>query len=309
MTDYDFYLAELAPQGVPHFLEKYLQCPSLLRLKEIGYFCGMDHASPGIYNFPIYISRFDHSLTTALLTARFTSRPADILAALFHDIATPCFSHAIDFMNQDYEKQESTEAYTERLLSSDSVLCQCLSSDQLRLTEVSDFKQYPIVDSERPRLCADRLDGLILSGIGWTKDLSRDVIRELVADSTLFRNEDGLPEIGFRTRLVAEKALAASRSLDAACSDREDIYMMSLLARITWHAIEQKYIKYDDLYSYGEKALLQHLRAQNDTKLGQLLDEFATIKPTDIPPGPLPKIKSRKLNPLVLGQRLIKTDS
>lgn len=96
MTDYQFYLSELAPNGRPAFLEKYLSCPSLLRLKNVGYFCGMDYASRGVYNFPEYISRFDHSLSTALLAARFTSDPAAILAALFHDIATPCFSHAID---------------------------------------------------------------------------------------------------------------------------------------------------------------------------------------------------------------------
>jgi len=305
MTDYQFYLSELAPNGYPAFLEKYLSCPSLLRLKNVGYFCGMDYASRGVYNFPEYISRFDHSLSTALLAARFTSDPAAILAALFHDIATPCFSHAIDFMNKDYEKQESTEAYTEKLLRSDQKLCQYLADDGLTLSEVSDFKRYPIVDSERPRLCADRLDGLILSGIGWTEDLPRETIRELVSDATVFQNEDSLPEMGFKTRVAAEKALAAAQSLDAACSDYEDIYMMDLLARIARRAIERHYIVYDDLYTYGEKELLDLFQAQPDSELERLLHEFSTIQAADIPPRPLVKIKSRKLNPLVAGQRLL----
>ncbi len=307
MTDYQFYLSELAPDGTPAFLEKYLQCPSMRRPKDVGYFCGMDYASPAIYHFPEYISRFDHSLSTALLAARFTSEPAVILAALFHDIATPCFSHAIDFMNQDYENQESTETYTERLIRSDRQLMDYLASDHIRLTDVVDFKQYSIVDNNRPRLCADRLDGLILSGIGWTQDLSRDTIRELVASATIYQNEDHLPEIGFKTVSAGKKALLAAKALDAACSDPEDVYMMGLLARIARLAITHNHISYDDLYIYGEKTLLERLRATPDPELSALLEEFATITPADIPTDHLPKIKSRKLNPLIAGERLIKT--
>ena len=306
MTSYQFYLAELAPNGRPAFLEKYLKCPSLLRLKNIGYFCGMDHASPAIYHFPEYISRYDHSLSTALLTSRFTSDRPAILAALFHDVATPCFSHAIDFMNQDYEKQESTEEYTERLLRADNYLAQCLKGDGISLSQIIDFKQYPIVDNDRPRLCADRLDGLILSGLGWSQDISRDAIRELIAEAAIYQNEDNLPEIGFKTRAAGEKALIAAKSLDAACSDSEDVYMMDLLARITRRAIEQKYITYDNLYTYGEKELLNLFCKQPDPELSRLLDEFTTITSANIHLDHPPRIKSRKLNPLVCGERLIK---
>lgn len=306
MTDYQFYLAELTPNSYPKFLEKYLKCPSLLRLKNVGYFCGMDYASPAMYHFSEYISRFDHSLTTALLTASFTSDPASILAALFHDVATPCFSHAIDFMNQDYDNQESTEAYTLRILSSDSRLAQCLAEDDLSLDEVADFKRHPLVDNERPRLCADRLDGLILSGIGWAQDLPREAIRELVENAAVYQNEDDLPEIGFRTCSAGEKALAAAKSLDAACNDPEDIFMMELLACIARRAIEREYIIYDDLYTYGEKELLDLLHQKPDPELARLLHDFTTITPAELPDHPLPHIKSRKLNPLVAGERLIK---
>ena len=51
-----YYLEQLG-----YFLVKYLKAPSLLRLKDIGYFCGMDYASKDIYNFKEYISRYDHS--------------------------------------------------------------------------------------------------------------------------------------------------------------------------------------------------------------------------------------------------------
>ena len=47
---YDYYKNLLCKDGIPEFLIKYLESPSLLRLKKIGYFCGMDYASKNIYD-------------------------------------------------------------------------------------------------------------------------------------------------------------------------------------------------------------------------------------------------------------------
>lgn len=81
---------------------------------------------------------------------------------------------------------------------------------------------------------------------------------------------------------------------------------MELLARITRRAIDQKYITYDDLYTYGEKELLDLFCKQPDPELSRLLNEFTTITPANIHLDHPPRIKSRKLNPLVRGERLIK---
>ena len=35
------------------------------------------------------------------------------------------------------------------------------------------FKKYSIVDNDRPKVCADRIDGVILTGIGWTKNITK----------------------------------------------------------------------------------------------------------------------------------------
>lgn len=67
-----YYLEQLGYPELPDFLVKYLKAPSLLRLKDIGYFCGMDYASKDIYNFKEYISRYDHSITVSLIIYRLT---------------------------------------------------------------------------------------------------------------------------------------------------------------------------------------------------------------------------------------------
>lgn len=299
-----YYLEQLGYSNLPKFLIKYLKTPSLLRLKDISYFCGMDYASKDIHNFSEFISRYDHSLTVSLIVYKLTKDKKATLAGLFHDIATPCFSHVIDYMNQDYEKQESTEEYTEHILKNDKYLNECLEKDNIDINDIINFKKYSVVDNDRPKVCADRIDGVILTGIGWTKNINKNDINSIVKDMCIFLNENNEEEIGFKSLKVAKKVLDVSESIDIYCHSTEDNYMMLLLAKITKISIEKKYITYEELYSYNERDLFSILRKQKDNELKKLLNEFETKKISDIPELEIPKIKIRDLNPLVNGKRI-----
>ena len=262
----------------------------------------MDYASKDIYNFTEYISRFDHSLTCFLLTYKLTKNKEAALAALFHDISTPCFSHVIDYMNKDYENQESTEEYTEDILKNDKCLIKCLKEDNINVEDIINFKKYTIVDNNRPKLCVDRLDGVILTGIGWTKNISQNDITNIINDLYIFKNEDNEDEIGFKTNEIALKVLKISKSIDIFCHSKEDNYMMELLAKITKLAIDNKYIRYEDLYTYNEEELLYLLKKYKE--LNKLIYDFENIKSNNIPNITLPNVKIRVLNPLVNGKRI-----
>lgn len=301
---FDFYLKQLGYDNSPEFLNKYLKVPSLIRLKNVGYFCGMDYASKDIYDFEELISRYDHSLSVCLITYKLTKDKKTSIAGLFHDIATPCFSHVIDYMNEDYEKQESTEAYTEKILRSDKYLLECLKEDNIDINDIINFKSYTIVDNDRPKVCADRIDGVILSGICWTKNLNKSNIKDIVNDMCIFKNEDGEDEIGFKTYDIAKKVLDVSKSIDIYCHTKEDNYMMELLAKITKIAINKKYISYDDLYSYNEEELFKLFNSKQDIEFNSYIKKFETMKKEDIPDIELSKVKIRNLNPLVNGARI-----
>ena len=298
-----YYLEQLNYKELPNFLIKYLQTPSLLRLKKVGYFCGMDYASKDIYDFSEYISRYDHSLTVSLLVYKLTKDKTATLAGLFHDIATPCFSHVIDYMNKDYENQESTEEYTERILRSNKYLQKCLEEDNIAIDDIIDFKRYTIVDNERPKVCADRIDGVILTGIGWTKNIHAKDIKQIVDDLDIFKNEEYEDEIGFNTESVAAKVLEVSKSIDIYCHSKEDNYMMELLAKITKLSIDKKYISYDDLYWYNEEEIFSLWKGKQDKEFLELIDKFENIKKSDIVMLDIPNIKIRNLNPIVNGKR------
>ena len=298
-----FYLNKLHYLNIPKFLNKYLESPSLLRLKKIGYFCGMDYASKDIYNFSEYISRYDHSLTVALLTYKLTKNNVATIAGLFHDIATPCFSHVIDYMNEDYEKQESTEQYTENVIMKDEYLKKCLKEDNINVKDIINFKKFTIVDNDRPKLCADRIDGVILTGIGWTKNITKDDINNIIDDLTIYKNKNNEDEIGFKSLNIAKKVIEVSETIDTYCHSNEDNYMMQLLAKITKYAINKKYISYDDLYIYNEEKIYNTLKKINDIEIKKYINDFETIKIKNIPVTKLSNVKIRELNPIINGKR------
>ena len=299
-----YYLELLGYSDMPDFIIKYLSCPSLIRLKDVGYFCGMDYASKDIYDFREYISRYDHSLTVALIVYKLTHDKKTTIAGLFHDIATPCFSHVIDYMNKDHEKQETTEEYTDFVIENDIWLCHCLEEDGIYLGDIVDFKKYSIVDNDRPKACADRIDGVVLTGIGWTKNISKNDIKNIVIAMRLFKNENEELEIGFNSLEVAKLVLKVSESIDSYCHSKEDFYMMELLAKITKYAIDMNIICYDDLYKLNEKELFNILEESSDLYLKELIMEFKTKKKEDIEDVKVSNVKIRDLNLLVNGERL-----
>lgn len=291
--------------NIPEFLNKYLNIPTLNRLKNISYFCGMDYASKEIYDFKEKITRFDHSLTVALLVWKFTNDKNATLAGLLHDAGTPCFSHVIDYMNKDYLTQESTEKFTEDIIRRDKLLIECLRNDRISLENIINFKNYSIVDLNRPKLCADRLDGIILTGGLWTGDIDFSDVYEIINDLEVYKDE-GILELGFKSLNTAKKVFLFSEEIDNYCHSNEDNYMMELLANITRKAISYGLIDYKDLYVLDEEELMNILKKCEYFDIMDLLYSFQYIEREDIPYTKLENVKKRYIDPLVMGKRLSK---
>lgn len=301
---YNYYITLLGYPNIPEFLNKYLTLSSLNRLKEVGYFCGMDYASSNIYNFKEYISRYMHSLSTSLLVYYLTKDKRCTLQALFHDISTPVFSHVIDYMNKDYIYQETTEEFTELILKSDKKLLEYLDLDKIPLDNLVNFKFSTIVDSPRPKMCADRLDGIILNGSYWTKTLNEKDIFNIIKSTELYINEESIPEIGFNNITAYNKVVETNDLTNIEMHSNYDNYMMELLANITRYLINKEYIKYEDLYFLTENKIFKLINSIEDKELKEYIFLFKNIKKEEIPLVKQEEIKERKLKPLLNGKRL-----
>ena len=125
------YFKILSPEGIPDFLLEYIYTPEMQKQNGITVSCGTRYSK--MYN-QIWYSSLDHSIAVALIVWNFTKDKKQTLAGLFHDIATPAFKHTIDFMNGDYETQESTEALTTDIIKNSKEIMNLLNKDNIKLS-------------------------------------------------------------------------------------------------------------------------------------------------------------------------------
>ncbi len=296
---YQKYLGE-----IPDFLKKYLTLNILLRLKDISLLCGMDYASKSAYDFNFFISRYDHSINVAMITWRLTHDKKATLAALFHDVASPVFSHVIDYMNGDFLNQESTEEKTAEILRNSRELLLMLEIDNISVEDIIDFKKYPIVDSKRPKMCADRLDNIISVGMTWVKNFNYLDAKEAIDNIYVAKNEDGEDEIGINNIDIARKLWITNISIDRLTRNDTDTYMMMLMASIIRRCIDLGFVSYDELFKLGEHDVIDIIERNKelDETLDRLWDSFKNSNV--FRPINKPQIKVRDIDPIVLSKRL-----
>ena len=148
---------------IPDFLLDYINTPEMQRLAGISRSCGTIYSK--MYSHSIWYSTLDHSVGVALIIWNFTKNQKQTLAGLFHDISTPVFQHTIDFMNGDYEKQESTEELTTKVITESTEIMRLLKRDGIKVEEIDNYHMYPIADNDAPGLASDRLEYTFSDGL------------------------------------------------------------------------------------------------------------------------------------------------
>ena len=250
------YFHILSPE-FPNFLLEYIQTPEMQKQSTISTSCGTIY-SKMFERF--WYSSLDHSVAVALIIWNFTKDKKQTLSGLFHDIATPAFKHCIDFMNGDYEKQESTEELTRRMIENSKEIIALLNRDHITLEEVCDYHIYPIADNDTPKLSADRLEYTLSNGLGAIKEMwDLKEIKEIYQDIGIQQNEEGIPELGFKHKELAEKFVNIMSKLSCEYVNNKTKYSMQFIADIMKKMYEQNLITKKDLYTLSEKEVIQKI--------------------------------------------------
>lgn len=263
---------EILSPVFPDWLIDYIETPAMQRINEISMNCGTDYSK--VFNIQYWYSNLDHSVGVALIIWNFTRDKKQTLAGLFHDISTPCFKHCIDFLNDDHEKQESTETKTVHLIESDTKIMSLLKRDNILLSEICDYKIYPIADNDTPKMSADRFEYNFSSGLVFARVWDLDKIKKCYDDIIVVKNEDGIDELAFKTVSVGEEYIATVSKLWPEWITTKDKVVMQFIADIMKAMIEQKIIDIDDLYHLSEAAVLNKLKESNNQQLIQSFINF-----------------------------------
>ncbi len=290
---------------IPDFLSEYVNTPRMYKQAGISVSCGTYYSN--MYDIKWY-SSLDHSVAVALIIWHFTRDKKQTLAGLFHDIATPCFKHTIDFMNGDYETQESTEALTEKLITGSPKIMRLLERDGIKVEEVSDYHIYPIADNDTPKLSSDRLEYTLSNGNGvtmWLWDL--DEIKEVYDNIEIQVNEEGIQELGFKDVEIAKKFINNMKRLSGNYIQDKTRFTMQFLADIMKRLNDKKLISIDDLYQLSEKEVIDIIENCGDEEITNNFKKWKNasgIKRSEEPIentycAKVPKSKIRYINPLV----------
>lgn len=328
-SEYDIkkYHNILEPQP-PEFLNKYYELPMLQRLKNVGLLCGTDWTP--LYKNRFYYSRFDHSVGVALIIWHFTHDKAQTISGLLHDVSTPVFSHVSDFRKGDALTQTETEGTNESIIRSDRNLDALLAVDGLRVEQVEDYHKYPIADNEIPQLSSDRLEYMFPSGMALDGSWDLPSVRRAYEDLEVLRNEEGLPELGFKTLEIAEDYTRRFCMIGHILQLNENKLTLHLLGQIMNKAVNTGILAENDFmekteaeimgildkelcsedfqlvqgYDFSSEQILNHERS----KLARLYKTFRTMTKIEHTQTPLDeneyfcinlKVKQRYINPLV----------
>lgn len=253
------YFLILCDNDYPLFIEKYLDTKKLKRISKVGQFCGCDYTK--LHNVKFFYSRLDHSISCALMVWHLTKDKSKTLMALFHDLGTPVFSHTIDYLLGDTEKQNSSERDIFEIVKSSKEITDLLKEDNISLEDLKVAYKCDVVENEKPKLCSDRLDGVLHTAFIWQGFWNLDDIKEVYEHITILKNEEGQDEIGFDDKKACEKFFDASYKYSIVLQGNEDKYTMQYIADALKVLIDENVIKLEDLYTKSEEyvvKLLEH---------------------------------------------------
>ena len=210
------------------------------------------------------------------------------LAGLFHDIATPVFKHTIDFMNGDYETQESTEELTSKIITESKEIMALLKRDKIEIEEVADYHLYPIADNDTPRLASDRLEYTLSNGLGAAgeKQWGLEEVKEIYQNIEVQRNEDDIEELGFKNKEIAEKFTATMSKLSSSYIENRTKFSMQFLADIMKKMSEKNLITKEDLYKLSESEVIKKIEnceQDNISKCFEVWKNATVIKESEMP--------------------------
>lgn len=133
-------------------LKDLMKSEALQRLKGIS-----QHGITALIGITPPFSRFDHSVGAMLLVRRLGASLDEQIAALLHDVSHTAFSHVIDFVFNDHNRQSYHEEKKSDFIAGTDIP-KILGKYEKNWVEFMDEEKFKLLEQESPALCADRLD-------------------------------------------------------------------------------------------------------------------------------------------------------
>ena len=298
---------EILSPDFPEWLNGYIETDRMQKQKYISVTCGKIYSK--LFDYNDY-SSLDHSVAVALIIWNFTHDKKQTLSGLFHDIATPAFKHCIDFLNGDYMNQESTEELTKTLIEESKDIMKLLERDNIKVGEVCDYHMYPIADNDTPMLSADRLENSLSNDLIVFKTNTLEEIRNIYNDIEIQTNENGIIELGFKTKKIARQFVKNTSRLSVAYRDDATRFYMQAIADILKKVSEDGLINKIDLYELKESEVIDIIKKSEYVDAFNCIIAASKVNTAEEEPKDMYYVKHgakiRYIDPLFNGKRMSK---
>lgn len=233
-----------------------INSPSLQRLKRIEQF-GLPKK---LYLFPGF-TRFEHSIGVMLLLRKLNASLEEQIAGLLHDVSHTAFSHLVDWVWGNPEKEDFQDKILKKFILS-SEIPNILSKYKLNLKKIINIKKFKLLERKSPELCADRVDYGLREFYHW---LDKSIVKETVKDLTVQDNR-----IVFKNKLCAKLfAINFLKLQSLHWGGKDTITRYFLFSRILRIAIKKKILKRKDFY-IDDLHILNILKDSNNKDIDKI---------------------------------------
>ena len=132
-----------------------------------------------------------------------------------------------------------------------------LKEDNISLEDLESLKNYPILENKSPKLCTDRLDGVLHTCYIWLHTNSLEEIMKIYNNIGVLINEWGDKEIGFNNLKVAEEFVSLVYTYAKELQGNTDKYVMKYISEIVKLSFEKRLLSLEDLYTKKESDLVK----------------------------------------------------
>jgi len=220
------------------------------------------------YEYYMYkgFSRYEHSIGVLLLLKKFNADLEEQIAGLVHDISHPAFSHVVDWMVGNHEKEDYQDSVHSKFLAK-SDISTILKKYDFDINSIADLKNFRLLDKEIPEVCADRLDYALREFKEWANP---DIVKEcynsiiVIGDRLVFSKRKTAEDFG-RTFLKCQ---------NEHWSGAEAVVRYCLMSDILKYAVDKAIVNPED-FMQDDYFIINKLKKSNDEKILNALEQLS----------------------------------
>ena len=270
-------------------VEEILAAPSFQRLKGVWQ-NGLPPRYIGAHMRSWTFTRYEHSIGVFLLLRKLGASREEQIAGLLHDASHMAFSHAHDWIFEDYTKsvehETSQDARHESYIRN-TEFCGILERYGLSVDGMVHHEAHVLLERDIPDLCVDRIDYFL-------RELPIEEAKQYISNLTVYKSKivfrDGAVTLRFATEFLKHNRESWA-SYDSASR-------YHILAKVMRYALTKGYVHEPD-FKTTDDAVLARIESVTDD---EIIKKYLNLLLLDTMPPDGPHIlvhhKHRYVDPL-----------